>query len=113
MNLLLVTCDASPEHRSIFKFDFERNNLSQVKDEAALLIAAIAETGKEFFFFHAETGINGGKDTAETWSNHGHAAIVNLWQYFDEDDQGDITDQAIEYLSEYNPDAVHSLLRML
>ena len=113
MNLLIVTCDPSPEHRSLFKFDFEHNNLSQVKDEAALLIAAIAETGKRFFFFHAETGINGLRDIAETWSNYGHAAIVNVWEFFDEDDQGDITDQAIEYLSDFDPESVHSLLRIL
>lgn len=113
MNLLIVTCDPSPVSRSVFKFDFEHNTCDQLKDEAASLIADIAETKKEFFFFFVETGINGGKDTAETWSDHGHAAIVNLWQYFAEEDRDDITDQAIAYLSEYSPNSVHTLLRML
>lgn len=112
MNILIVTYSTQSD-RSTFKFDFEHDTYDQLKDDAALLIAHIAETGEDFFFFFAESGINGGSDTAETWSNHGHAAIVNLWQYFAEEDRDDIIDRAIEYLSDFDPESVHSLLRML
>ena len=114
MNLLIVTYAGKPGDRSVFRFDFERDVNKDLKEESALLLAEIAKnTSDEFFFFQAETGINGGKDTAETWSDHGRAAIMSLWQYFAEEDRDDIIDRAIEYLSDFDPESVHCLLRML
>ena len=109
MKTLMITVstrsDCCPKIKTCtyFKFDFEHDAIEDLIINAAQFLEVIAEDvilESDCYFFYAETRTDG--DTTETWDNHGHAAIMSLFQYFSKEDQKEITDLAIDLLSRFN-----------
>ena len=91
----LVVKDNAPH---TIRFDFETDPIQDQTEKAATVCLKLIE-GADCIFSYAETGINGGKDTHETWVGYYLSGLDSLKEFFAADvwqEVGELTLQKIK-----------------